>query len=93
MAKNAFQSKTIWGVVAMVGGLLLQTFGVNVDLTAAADGVTLSEILVIAGAIISALGARFATQPVTLFGKTFGGDLAANPAAKLAAQDDVAPIV
>ena len=77
----------MWGILTMVVSLALQAFGVDVDVTSAADGVTLSEGLLIVGMVLSALGARFATRPVTIFGKTFGADLAANPAAQIPTKD------
>lgn len=65
--KNPFDSKTIWGLVALVVGFILKAFGIDADMSFVADGtVTWVELLTFIGALLTAIGIRVGEKPLSL---------------------------
>lgn len=64
--KEWYRSATVWGLVVVVGGALLEFFGMgSVDLAPLADGVqSPGELIQILGSVLAAYGLRRAVAPL-----------------------------
>lgn len=65
--KPWYQSKTVWGLGVMMVSAGLQTFGIDVDLSSAEDGIqSVGELFTLLGAALTAIGIRTADRPLGL---------------------------